>query len=262
MNQDPLPTSLSDDAIKKAARSAWGNSAASPDLRQRVHMSLTRTILEEPSIPQSTRSRRFWDSWPPALRLTAGIAALLLISLGSTLAILDYQSHPHYARQIPTFTNPAPTPSLFALLVARHDDFSAGSESPDDSVPPTTQLTSLRDSLATQLHHPIWAPDLSKLGWQLTSFRIYPINGSTLAAFHYTRGNASLTAFSLPIATESDACASTPLDLDQTLDNRSLSTFSDEGQLFGLVASDLPSPDLHTLLTQFRNNSTSTASCH
>jgi hypothetical protein len=267
MNRDEIPTSVEDDEpLKQAIRSAWGHDAAPAALRQRVQMAMTRTVLEEPGIPEVTRTRRFWDRWPAPVRVAAGIAAMVLVAVGGTWGILEYQAaapRPRAAYQ-PNHLTPAATPMLYAMLVTRHDNF-AGGEVADDVVPTAEQLPALRDTLAAHLGHGIWVPDLVRLGWKVDAVRVYPINGVEAVAVRFSRGTDVITAFSLPVQS-GDGCVGTPaIDLDQVVDNRSVSAFSQEGVLFALVGSrgagPYPQADLRGLVNQFRNDPTCQSGC-
>jgi hypothetical protein len=46
-HQEP-PISAEDQALRQAVAGAWGGERATDDLRRRVAMAMTRTVLEEP----------------------------------------------------------------------------------------------------------------------------------------------------------------------------------------------------------------------
>jgi hypothetical protein len=269
MIQQLPPTSPDDESLKHAIHSAWGHQTAPEALRRRVQMAMTRTVLEEPEIPATTRSRRFWDRWPTPVRIAAGIAALLVLTVGTTWGILLYQdaadASARYARSKPDFIAPTPSPTLYAMLVSRHEDFAAGAEAdPTEERPAADQLATIRTSLASRLHHAVWVPDLTKLGWRLDAVRVYPINGVSAVAFNFSRGNDEISAFSLPVLSLNAGCDGPLADLDLLVDNRSFSSFSSEGQLFALVGSRgcaaFPQADLRALVNRFRVDPACTAS--
>jgi anti-sigma factor RsiW len=261
MSLEQPPSSLDDD-LKLAVRAAWGNDVASPSLHQRVHMAMTRTVLEEPGIATTTRSPRFWDRWPQSVRIAAAVAALLFVAIGTSWGLIEYQGTRRVVR-VPDFTTPPAKPSLYAMLVRRHDDFAAGAEAPDEV--PAGSAQALRDALAAQLHHGVWVPDLVKVGWKLAAVRVYPVNGVNAAAFNFTRNGDSVSAFSLPIAASGDNCAGSMPDIDELIFSRSFSAFSSDGQLFALVGSrgngPIPQPELRALLAQFRDDMSCRAGC-
>lgn len=268
MIQQIPPTSPDDESLKLAIRSAWGKEAAPEALRQRVQMAMTRTVLEEPEIPATTRSRRFWDRWPAPVRVAASIAALLLLAVGTTWGILAYQdsvdASARYAHAKPDFMAPAPSPTLYAVLVSRHEDFAAGAEAdPSERPAADEQVASIRDSLAGRLRHAVWVPDLTKLGWKLDAVRVYPINGVSAVAFNFSRGTDQISAFSLPVQSLGAGCSMPIEDVDQLVDNRSISAFGSEGQLFALVGSRgstaFPQAELRALVNRFRLDPTSTS---
>lgn len=265
MNQDSNSVSLDDESLKRAAARAWGNGAASPELRQRVQMAMTRAVLEEPSLADSTRLRRFWDAWPKPARFAAAVAALLLVATGMSWGIMRWQDSTPYTHALqPNYLSPVAEPTLYAILVTRHDDFAAGEDAPPAEVLDSQHLQALCGTLAQNLQHAVWIPDLMKLGWKLDGLRVYPINGVSALAAHFSRGSDSITAFSLPVAV-SDSCAGGVPDADEIIDKRSFSSFSSGNDLFALIGSrgDAPFPqaDLRSLVTQFRADPICRSAC-
>jgi hypothetical protein len=264
MNQDPIPTSVEDDELlKRAIRSAWGGDVAPSALRQRVQMAMTRTVLEEPEIPEATRTRRFWDRWPAPMRVAVGVAALVLVAIGSAWGILEYQSaSPRQAAYQFDHLTPAASPTLYAMLVARHDDFAGGEVADEDAPAAAGRIPAIRDALAKHLGHGVWVPDLVKLGWRFDGVRVYPVNGVEAVAAQFSRGGDRISAFSLPVRNADGCAGAPPVDADQVVDGRSVAAFSQEGLLFALVGSrgagPIPQRELRGVAERFRND----PSCH
>jgi hypothetical protein len=263
MSQHDPSIPIDDSTLKRSVRAAWGKADASPDLRRRVLMAMTRTVLEEP-IPETTRSPRFWDRVPMPVRAAAGIAALLLFAAGTTWGILEYQARPSYVRPIKSFVAPPAQPTLYALLVSRHEDFSSGADA--DTPPPAHRIAAVRDALAAQVKHPVWLPDLTKLGWKAAGVRVYSVGGVSAVAFNFERGPDEISAFSLPTGTHGDECIDGGIpDIDLLVDGRSVAGFGADGQLYALVGSrgsaPYPQAELRTLVNQFRDDPACLSSC-
>ena len=260
----PSPIPIDDAAIRHAARTAWGRECASPRLRQRTMMAITHAVLLHPENPSTTPAPRIVPRWRSSLPLAAASAAVLLLSIGLTWLLMGLQNRPTLTVPPRAFVAPPAVPSLYALLVARHDAFHPGFDrpAPADASPTSPSLPTLRSRLANQVRQSLWAPDLPPLGWKLTGAGVYPVGGVSAVAFHFQRGTDRISAFSIPLAPSADICAGPRPDLDLLLENRSFAAFSDHASLFALVgsrgAAPYPPAELRALLDRFRSD----PACH
>ena len=94
---------------------------------------------------------------------------------------------------------PPMSQTLYDLLVLRHEELAAGEESPEPLA--GDKLGVVRESLATKLMHPVWAPDLTKAGFRFRSASVFAVNGVNAVAVTYTRGTQSVSAMSVPVRT-------------------------------------------------------------
>src|SRR5450432_2734321 len=203
---EPIDPEFDDPALRAAISRAM-NSAAPADLRGRVVAALDR---EDRLIHRWRR---------PAFKMA--IAAMLLIGFGVAYMIFWRTTD----RPIPRF--------LAAAMVAVHNQYAGAIITPDIH---DSDLPTIRSKLAVQVGHPVLAAMLGD-GWKYQGADIAKISGIPAAHLFFTRGDESISIFSIAAGAFYDTTVPNGTGYAQIENNQPISGFFCDGAVHCLVGS-------------------------
>jgi hypothetical protein len=232
--EDPQVQSFDDPALKAALRRALDQDRAPGDLRERIRaMAATAAPAGEP-IPYMRAAgageeaaadapiRMFRRG--PVFKFAA--AAVLVLGLGS----MGYQIY--LANRAPTYAAQyVVPPSLYKGMTQTHDERVAGSATPADTA---TDLASAK-GLSNTVKRPVFVAQLTSNGWTFAGGGVRDVGPHSAAQLFFTKGNASISVFSLPASAVPQA--KDDVTYDTVFNGHPIAGFVHKGGLYCIVGS-------------------------
>jgi hypothetical protein len=197
MRQEPLE--FHDPALRKALKGAFGGEMAPLPLASRIKSALAAE--PEPAPRRAARPRpRIWS--------VAAAACLARVSV-SLMGMQVWKTFtPHEQMAVKSLDVP---PELAQHLVIRHD--TCGSEPDHHFLPGVAHddLNAIQRTLARSLDQRVLVTKLPN-GWVLRGANLCPVGQDRAAHLLFTRGNQTLSLFSLPNADYPTSSSDTPYE--------------------------------------------------
>jgi hypothetical protein len=251
--EDPQVQNFDDPALKAALRRALDQERAPGDLRERIRAMAASTAPTAEPVPYMRAAGAEDDAAAdrpipmyrrgPVFKFAA--AAVLVLGLGS----LGYQIY--LANRAPTYTAQyAVPPSLYKGMTQTHDERVAGSAMPADTA---TDLAAAK-GLAATVKRPIFLAQLASDGWKFGGGGVRNVAAHSAAQLFFTKGNASISVFSLPASAVPQA--QDDVTYDTVFNGHPIAGFVHKGGLYCIVGSStddsLKIDDVKALLESHR----------
>ena len=151
------------------------------------------------------------------------------------------------------------TNELARSLIKSHDETVARTDLHRTS---TADFARIRADLIKQLDQPVWVSDFRNDGWEFKGAAITNIGDVKAAHLLYTKGDASLSMMSMPVA--SSCGVSVEPMYQNTVDGHQVVTFTTGGEMFALVGysptSSLTLANVTALRDKYKNDITASVS--
>src|SRR4051812_25878648 len=183
--QQPPVQPFDDPALKAALRRTLDQPTAPAALRDRIRALATESRKDAGASdtgPIPIRPRR-----SPFLKLA--VAAVLILGVGNLAYQIWSNRKPAY-----DFATAVPDP-LYAAMVQTHAGRTSGSLGAD-----TATTLDAAAGLASQIKRPVLLADLTKDGWAFQGGAVRNVGAHQAAQLFFTKGNATISVFSLPSA--------------------------------------------------------------
>jgi len=210
--EDPQVQSFDDPALKAALRRALDQEGAPGDLRDRIRALAASSPPAAEPVPYMRAARateEATDAPIPMFRrgpvfkfAAAAVLVLGLVSLGYQVYLANRP--PNYSA-VAAYAIP---PSLYKGMTQTHDERVAGSANPPDT---TTDLTAAK-GLSNTVKRPVFIAQLTAEGWKFQGGGVRDVGPHSAAQLFFTKGNASLSVFSLPASAVPQAKDDVPYD--------------------------------------------------
>ena len=153
-------------------------------------------------------------------------AAVLVLGLGS----LGYQVY--LANRAPSYVAQyVVPPSLYKGMTQTHDERVAGSATPADT---TTDLAAAK-GLSDTVKRPVFVAQLTSNGWKFVGGGVRDVGPHSAAQLFFTKGNASISVFSLPASAVPQA--KDDVTYDTVFNGHPIAGFVHKGGLYCIVGS-------------------------
>jgi len=233
--EDPQVQSFDDPALKAALRRALDQDRAPGDLRERIRSLAASTTPAPEPVPYmraAAATEEAADAPIPMFRrgpvFKFAAAAVLVLGLGS----LGYQVY--LANRPPTYSQVAAyavPPSLYKGMTQTHDERVAGSATPPDIA---TDLAAAK-GLSDTVKRPVFVAQLTSNGWKFEGAGVRDVGPHSSAQLFFTRGNASISVFSLPASAVPQA--KDDVTYDTVFNGHPIAGFVHKGGLYCIVGS-------------------------
>lgn len=234
--EDPQVQSFDDPALKAALRRALDQERAPGDLRDRIRaMAASATTPATATVPYmraANATEEVADAPIPMFRqgpvFKFAAAAVLVLGFGS----LGYQYY--LAHRPPTYSAVAsyvvPT-SLYKGMTQTHDERVAGAATPADT---TTDLAAAK-GLSNAVDRAVFLAQLTTNGWKFEGGGVRDVGQYSAAQLFFTKGNASISVFSLPAKAVPQA--KDDVTYDTVFNGHPIAGFVHKGGLYCIVGS-------------------------
>ena len=235
--EDPQVQSFDDPALKAALRRALDQERAPADLRDRIRaMAASAAAPAAETVPYMRAAgagdEAAADAPIPMFRrgpvFKFAAAAVLVLGLGS----MGYQIY--LANRPPPYTAVAQyavPPSLYKGMTQTHDERVAGSATPPDT---TTDLAAAK-GLSGAVKRPVFVAQLTSNGWKFEGGGVRDVGPHSAAQLFFTKGNASISVFSLPASAVPQA--KDDVTYDTVFNGHPIAGFVHKGGLYCIVGS-------------------------
>jgi anti-sigma factor RsiW len=239
MTGDPLQP-FDDPALKAALRRALPRETAPPSLRDRIRAELAAAAATPAPAADEPRAIPLRPKRGPLYKLA--VAAILVIGFGGLAYQIYQQTRSPYDPTTFTLSD-----ELYRDMVADHSARARHTGSPD-----TVTALSGAAQLATQLARPVWAADLTRDGWTFAGGAVRDVARNPAAQLFFTKGNATISVFSMPASAASGAQEGQVYDT--TFEGHPIAGFVKGKGLLCIVGDkSVPLADLKALLERHRN---------
>ncbi|CAN5352638.1 hypothetical protein BH09PLA1_BH09PLA1_26090 [soil metagenome] len=186
MSSDQANPAFDDPALCAALRKQLGRETAPPSLRARVLVALDEAETAPPERSSAPPPRLFLRR--PMVRLAIAASVLVVLAAGALIASRSNE---------PPKRSVAVLPAAFAVAMAQQHDICRSSS---DHLTPGESKDDLR-LISKKFRDELGFPALVAMlddGWQFQGARICPIGDVRTAHLLFTRGDQSLSVFSIP----------------------------------------------------------------
>jgi hypothetical protein len=202
-----------DPALKVALRRSLGQETAPVGLRDRLkNLSIAAPIQDQKPIPLFHRS--------PLYRFA--VAAVLVIGFGGLAYQVWQMNKSPYEKSL------ALSDDLYKAMTTTHSaraNQSAGND--------TVSALALASSLGGQIQRPVFVADLTKDGWTFKGGAVRQVGQFQAAQLFFTKGNSSISVFSLPAAAAPSARDGE--QYDKLFNGSPIAGFTHSGGLYCIV---------------------------